>query len=86
MKMTSKQQREVHNHMKRHGVTYDQAKRAVVGGYGDSAAEREAMYAERRASMRMQDNVDMATATALLFGARRRAIATESATTAAGAE
>lgn len=54
-KLSSKQMAEVHNHMKRHGVSFDAAKRAVVGGYGDATAEREAMYAERRIRAREDD-------------------------------
>lgn len=54
-KLSAKQVREIHNHMKRHGVSYDRAKEAVLGGWGDAPAEREAMYAERRIQARIED-------------------------------
>jgi hypothetical protein len=54
-KISSKQMTEIHNHVKRHGVSFEAAKRAVLGGYGDAEAEREAMYAERRIQARIDD-------------------------------
>ena len=60
MKLSSKTTREIHNHMKRHGVDYDTAKVAVVRGYGTAKAERGRGYAARRAEIRAQDDADLA--------------------------
>lgn len=74
-KLSAKQVQEIHNHMKRHGCSYDSAKEAVLGGWGDGPAEKEAMYAERRIQARIGDRVMMAAlprALAALAGRRRR--------------
>lgn len=71
-KITSKQMTEIHNHQKRHGVSFEDAKRAVLGGYGDASAERAAFYAQRRAELDAQLSADFAVATAMLLDPRLR--------------
>jgi hypothetical protein len=66
-KLSSKQLTEIHNHVKRHGVSFEAAKCAVLEGHGDAAAESKAMYAERRIQARIDDRA--------MFGAVMGAVA-----------
>ena len=71
-KLSSKQMAEIHNHQKRWGVSFEEAKRAVVGGYGSSKAEREAMFAARRVASRTHLDGELAAAMSFLLTGIRR--------------
>lgn len=71
MKRSAKQQREVFDHMKRHGVSFEAAKTAVDGGYGTREAERAEMYASRRTAYRAMRDEEFAVLPAILASAVR---------------
>ncbi len=72
MKLTAKQQLQIHDRMKRTGETYDTARAAVLGWVRLSPVDREAIYAARRAELRAQDDANLAAAMALLASVPRR--------------
>jgi hypothetical protein len=72
MKLTAKQFAEVHNHMKRHGVSFERARARIVGGSGTAAAERQRMYEDRRVAERASQNAGFSDALSLLWRGGRR--------------
>lgn len=72
MKLTSKQLAEIHNHMKRHGVSFERARARILGGSGTAAAERARMYEDRRVAARAAESAAFSGALSLLWRGGRR--------------